>query len=211
MVFVPDHRYYYTAEELERLFRTIREGGNFQHYLLFKTLFLTGRRVSEIVGYPRRGILGLRAQDIDFNAGMITFTLEKRGKWDKTGGKKRLIERDRDKFRVPEKVLGLLKIYIEKRELGPGDRIFPASIQYFHKTLKRYLDRAGIQGKKRIIHGLRHSLAIVSLEAIKTAEDLRKLQRALGHKNLTTTEEYLKYKDVNEGELLNQIERMVNT
>ena len=54
--------YYYTKEELERLLRVVKKSSEW-YYILFKLIYLTGRRVSEIVGDPKRGIIGLRPCD----------------------------------------------------------------------------------------------------------------------------------------------------
>jgi integrase len=210
MVFLPDKRYYYTKDELQRLFRVIRKG-NPREYVLFKTLALTGRRVSEVVGFPKRGIIGLRPVDIDWNARLVTWTLEKRGKWEKsvdpTTGKNRrkLIERDIEKLQVSEEILNQLREYIEAKKIGEYDRVFPISIQYVNQILRKYIKEAEIAEKKHIVHALRHTFALQSLPHMKTSEDLRKLQKELGHTSMTTTEQYFKYKEINERELLEKV------
>jgi site-specific recombinase XerD len=209
MAFVPDKRFYYTRDEMIRLFRAVKEGGNLRDYVLFKLLFLTGRRISELIGNPKRGILGLTPNDIDWNSGLITWTIEKRGKWEiyQENGKKRrkLIERDRVSLKASQYVMALLREYLSQANKGEHDRIFPISEQYVHRILKNYLDMAGIRNKKHIIHGLRHSFAILFLKHAKTAEDIRKLQKTLAHLHFTTTEGYLKFKELDEGRLLDMV------
>ena len=215
MTFIPDKRYYYTEEELVKIFSYIKKRGKLQHYALYKTVFLMGRRISEVVGYPKRGIIGLLVRDIDFTSGMITFTLEKRGKWEFTdlpdGRKtKKLIKRDRGQFKAPVEVLDILGKLIQEQKLNENDRVFPSSIRNYHKIFHRYLIKLGILDKLRILHGLRHSFGFMGLKLSKSGSDIRQIQKALGHTRLSTTEEYFKFMEVNEEEMMDKIRKRIN-
>jgi len=162
------------------------------HYCLFKLIYLTGRRVSEIVGDIKRGLHGLRVLDVDFENGVVTFLIAKR--------------RIYIKLKATREILDLLETAINIRKpTNPYSRIFPYNKRYVNNLLHFYIREVGIEDKVRVVHALRHSFAIHAVKHVKTVEQLRVLQKILAHARLTTTEEYFKYKDVDELKLLSKV------
>ncbi len=63
------------------------------------------------------------------------------------------------------------------------------STAYYRKRLRQLANQAGVQGRVHP-HGLRHCFAH---EFHRQARDVRLLQKALGHSNLGTTENYIQH------------------
>lgn len=64
----------------------------------------------------------------------------------------------------------------------------PLTIEGLHEVLKRLARKAGVKGKGP--HSLRHLFAILSLE---NGNDLHNVSSDLGHRDITTTQRYLRY------------------
>lgn len=90
---------------------------------------------------------------------------------------------------VPPDVAGLLLRYIKEKfnalELGNKDRLFGIGAHYWWEVLTDMSFR--VLGKRYKPHELRHTRATIWL---KDGVDLIKIQKRLGHANLSTTERY---------------------
>jgi len=139
--------------------------------LIIETLWKTGLRVGELIN--------LTPADIDFDEGIISVV-----------GKGYMRKRHRSRIvPVPKDLLMKLKRYIEEREIGESERIFPFTRQRIYQIVKRAGKLAGFPWIHP--HTLRHSYAIHS---IKRGMDLRVLQMILGHTSLSITAIYLQFR-----------------
>ncbi len=107
------------------------------------------------------------------------------------GSKERLVP-------VPLDFENDIKKYVETNHLIGGVKLFDISPKGLYAMVKRYGKRAGID-KNVHPHVLRHSFAV---HGLKAGWNLRTLQKALGHKSLTTTQIYL---DVNGADVMDDI------
>lgn len=71
-----------------------------------------------------------------------------------------------------------------KSSTGKGDKI---DARGFRITFKRYVERAGLDSEVVTPHVLRHTCAT---EMMRRGTNLRVIQEALGHKNVSTTQIY---------------------
>ena len=143
---------------------------------MLQLLYATGIRVSELVH--------LKMGDVNLEMGYISCA-------------------ENDKVRVIPLDQGtriILDEYIQSsrsRMLKEGDHGYlfvncsggPMSRQGFWKVLKYYVTEAGIE-KDITPHTLRHSFAAHQL---RKGTDIRRLQRMLGHADLSTTQLYSRY------------------
>ena len=141
---------------------------NKKYLAIFSTIYSAGLRISEVIN--------LKIQDIDSERMLIYI---RGGK----GMKDRLTILSKD-------LLDLLREYYKKYQ--PKTWLFEIenNRQYNTRTIQKIFHQAfrqtGIK-KKATVHTLRHSFATHLLE---NGEDIRYIQKLLGHKNLKTTEIY---------------------
>jgi site-specific recombinase XerD len=143
---------------------------NLKHRVILTVCYATGLRISEAVR--------LKPDAIDSRRMVIRV---EQGK----GRKDRYVM-------LPPRLLELLRDYWRRTRPGawlfPGDRpdrpICPLTINH---TCREVRLRCGI-GKPVAPHALRHAFAVHLLEA---GTDLRTIQLLLGHRNLSTTAQYL--------------------
>jgi integrase/recombinase XerD len=170
---IPD---YLTMEEIEDLFKVIREDVTFElrDKCIFELLYSSGLRISEACN--------LKMSDIDLEN--MTLTIE--GK----GGRQRLVP-------FGEKSLEIMKKYLEHSrpdilKKRTCDYIFVSKKgSYINRKsvwrlLNHYIERTGIN-KKVTPHTLRHSFATHLLE---NHADLKSVQELLGHIDISTTQIY---------------------
>lgn len=138
---------------------------NQHHIIMMKFAYKVGLRNSEICYLRKRHIL--------FEESKVKV---EEGK----GAKDRIVP-------IPFDFLMEIKEYIEKHELKHDDRLFDIKERGLRAMMKRYGERAGIEQNIHP-HLLRHTFAVHSLKA---GANLRSVQKALGHKHLSTTEIYL--------------------
>jgi site-specific recombinase XerD len=175
----------FTEDEMRRLFAQPdrRTFLGLRDYLFMLVLLDTGIRLSEA--------LGLKAQDIDFDAG----TLKVMGK----GSKERMVGFSSDVGRQ-------LRLYVGKREAvlhraGRADCpfVFPnqdggrAAAQGFQKALRRYGQRAGITRVRVSPHTFRHTFAVWF---VREGGSPFHLQKILGHTTLDMSRRYCELADV---------------
>ncbi|MFC2000191.1 tyrosine-type recombinase/integrase [Chloroflexota bacterium] len=138
---------------------------NFRDYLLIRTLWKTGCRVSEVLSLTNDGI--------DLKRGTITVPALK------------LKRKGRMKFPVVDaETLSMLANYAKRKSA----RIFPITRVRAFQIVQDAGKRVGLNVSP---HMLRHSFAV---KWAKEGGDLVKLQRQLGHSRLaTTTDMYLHF------------------
>ena len=136
-------------------------------YLILKTLWRTGMRVSEL--------LHVRLQDIEAHNNAINILKAK-------GDKTRRVYLDSGTLR------GLVK-YVYEHNRGEDEPVFALTRQQVYNIVHRY---GRTIGKEIHPHTLRHSFAI---NWVRQNQDLRRLQILLGHSSLAVTQEYLQFRD----------------
>lgn len=140
---------------------------NQKHKLIIQLIYSAGLRVSELIN--------LKPKDIDTERKIIYI---RQGK----GAKDRI-------SLFPNSIkYDLLKYLLQ---FNPQNYLFESNRnkKYSTKTIEKILEKASIKALKRKVrpHILRHSFATHLLEQ---GIDLRKIQKLLGHKNLSTTQIY---------------------
>lgn len=146
------------------------------------TIFLNcGLRESELCG--------LDAQDLDLDNNMLEVT----GK----GDKQRNIYFSDAVKKVIEEYLNMRKQYNfskikDKNALFISNKNNRISTDAVYYTVRKYLNKADIDTRIYHTHSLRHSFATNSLRA---GNNIRFIQKALGHKSLETVQVYLDIAD----------------
>jgi len=167
----------------EHITRLIKAATNPRDAFLFFVLARTGRRISEV--------LPLRKRDIDFENGIVTFTILKK----------------RNKYQKLKPVDDELLSELRKWTSGLADDMFlfpsphkpgrPITRRWADRAIKQAGKNAGILfvGKKPIhLHILRHSYAIHFLRRSRNVSlSLKLLQMQLEHSTLDMTSAYLQF------------------
>jgi integrase/recombinase XerD len=156
-----------SRDEVARFLGTV---ANLKHRVILTVCYATGLRISEAVR--------LRPTAIDSKRMVIRV---EQGK----GRKDRYVM-------LPPKLLDILRDYWQRTHPGqwlfpgrlPGQPVCPLTI---NRTCREVAQRCGID-KPVAPHSLRHAFAVHLLEA---GTDLRTIQLLLGHRNLSTTAQYL--------------------
>lgn len=133
-----------------------------QDYLMLKTLWKTGMRVSEL--------LHIRLQDIETHNQAINIL---KGKGDKTR-----------RVYVDSGTLQGLVEYAHEHNRAEDEPVFTLTRQQVYNIVRRYGQTIG---KEVHPHTLRHSFAI---NWVRQNQNLRRLQLLLGHSSLAVTQEY---------------------
>jgi len=156
---------YLQETEVKQILERAEQSKKRDHLILL-TLFRTGLRVSELVNLEKR--------DIRQQEGEI---IVRQGK----GNKDRIVPL--------EKELGhLLGYYMD--DLTMQDRVFNLSKRTIRNIVKKHIEGLDLSLPTADIspHTFRHSYAV---KVLKDGVNLRSLQKALGHSDLSTTERYL--------------------
>jgi site-specific recombinase XerD len=143
---------------------------NLKHRVVLTLCYATGLRISEAVRLTPSAIDSKR---------MVIRVEQGKGRKDRY-------------VMLPPKLLDMLRDYWQRTHPGdwlfpgrwPGQPISPLSID---RTCREVRQQCGI-GKPVSPHSLRHAFAVHLLEA---GTDLRTIQLLLGHRNLSTTAQYL--------------------
>lgn len=158
-----------TGEEVERLFREIR---SLKHRAILMTAYGGGLRISEACS--------LAISDLDSKRMLIHV---REGK----GSKDRYVM-------LGQRLLDVLRVYFRSAR-PPGPYLFPGAIpgrpittSAVERVLKKAVVACGFT-KRVTPHSLRHGFATHLLE---TGEDIRTIQRLLGHASIQTTARYTK-------------------
>ena len=225
-------KYAFTPEEIKKILEVAKQH-SFRDYCLLLTLALTGRRVGEIVGssswevtyvnpkYRKQPIEGLTVGDIDFENGIINWTIEKKFKYvkkkDENGNEVLVKERVKVPLKAPKILLDTLKEYVNERSKIPEGmyknkekiinciKLFPMSRFNVHRIVKKYVKLAGITNRRRLVHAFRHGFAIAYLKKSSKPEDLLALKDQLQHSSVMITEGYLKFLDTQESKVLDEV------
>jgi len=183
-----DLRGYLTEAEVKKLYDAAE---SLRDKLLVRLFFVTGARVSEVVGdvswkNKRKVFHGLRVKDVDWKNGVLYLDTLKRKHYPPP---KRIVP-------IDSITLGLLRQFCELNVLENEDKVFNLTRQRATQIIKELGAKAGIEkvGQKKLhVHHLRHSHCIAYVKRNNSLEGLRKLQRKLGHANIETTAHYLQY------------------
>ncbi|MFC1475857.1 tyrosine-type recombinase/integrase [Candidatus Zixiibacteriota bacterium] len=167
--------------EIRRLRRVLAEGGGLlaeRDRLIFELLIGTGIRLGSLVG--------LNVGDVDLRTGTLSIQL-------KGGTEGRVflnpdLRRHLRRFLKENATRGGCGPYTPLFQAQSGKRLGRRQIQL---RFARWFDEAGI-GRPVSLHSLRHTFATQLYE--KTG-DLHLVQRALGHRQITTTEVYARVGD----------------
>jgi site-specific recombinase XerD len=156
-----------SQDEVARFLAAI---GNLKHRVILTVCYATGLRISEAVRLTPGAIDSKR---------MVIRVEQGKGRKDRY-------------VMLPPRLLDVLRDYWQRTHPGawlfPGDRpdrpVCPLTI---NRTCRKVRSLCGI-GKPIGPHSLRHAFAVHLLEA---GTDLRTIQLLLGHRNLSTTAQYL--------------------
>jgi len=182
-----DLRGYLYPKEVEKI---ISSAKNPRDKLLLRLLWVTGCRISELVGEIVKGRVvarGLHVSSIDFRDGVVIMETLKR--------KKPVLRR----VTIDAETMRMIESYISDR--GIKGKLFDITRQRAFQILRETGKKAGIVtvgGRKLHPHHLRHSHCVAWVRADPTMEGLRKLQRRVGHASITTTAHYLQFAESGE-------------
>ncbi len=179
---------YFTVEQIERILKATKNTPKSRrNYILLLTLYLSARRVSEVVGNVRRDpwIPGLRVMDIDWENQQITWSILKRRK------------SVRKTITMPEELFEPLREYTKEMDIEVNEKVFKISRQRVHQVVRNVCEEAGIErvgDQKPHAHMFRHSFAVHFVKAGNDSiQDLRWLKEYLGHANINNTMTYLQF------------------
>lgn len=187
-----DLRGYMTEEEVRKL---IDGALRFRDKVLFRFLWVTGARISEVVGdkswyktekVPRRVFEGFKVKDIVWSESVVLLDTLKRKKYPP----------DKRRVQIDSITLQMLKNYIMQEGLKPEGRVFRISRERVFQIIREIGESVNIKkvGNKQLHnHHLRHSHCVAYVRKNNTLEALRKLQKRLGHANINTTAHYLQF------------------
>lgn len=159
---------YLELSEVHALMSAAEAAGNTRDYLIIRVLWHTGARIGEL--------LHIRPCDLEPHNDMIRIMKAK-------GGKQRRVL-------IDSETLSMLAAYIEDNNIANDSPIFPLTRQWVNKILNRYAKAVDISPIHP--HTFRHSFAI---QSVRNGVDVRRLQQALGHSNISTTAVYLRFND----------------
>lgn len=167
---------YFNVEECNVLINSIVSRNQVRDECIIKLFLNTGLRLSELVS-------------LNINC-VGKETVKVIGK----GNKERLIA-------ISNKAMILIQEYLLERRISDSEALFVSERggridkQTVQRIVKRAIERGNLNpdGKgDMLVHILRHSFATASYQA---GTDIRNLQVALGHKNLSTTQIYTQVSD----------------
>lgn len=160
--------FYLEKGEIKEVIQVLMENGKIRDSLIFETLFKTGMRASELISVQKRDI-----------------TLGEKSKITVKKSKTPSGERD---VLIPRDLAGRLMSYCNNRGKREYDKVFGLT----RRGLYYIVHQAGQRIIEKNIHPhtLRHSFAV---HFLNETNNLIKLQRLLGHKDIDATEKYLRY------------------
>ena len=168
---------YLELEQVETMLAAAK-ACSYRDYLILKTLWRTGMRVSEL--------LHIRLQDIEPYNNAINILKAK-------GDKTRRVYLDSG-------TLEGLVAYAHVHNRKADEPLFALTRQQVYNIVHRY---GQIIGKEIHPHTLRHSFAI---NWVRQNQDLRRLQLLLGHSSLAVTQEYLQFRDADIMDAYNRVD-----
>lgn len=189
-----DLRGYMKPSEIEKLIAAARSE---RDRLLLEILWVTGARISEVVGDKgyatdkgeREAAHGLRSTDLIREEKIVILqTLKRRVKSVQKAPERRVV--------IPQRIMDRLIRFIKKGRIAPDARVFPITRQRAFQIIRNLGKRAGVKnvGKKQIHpHHFRHSHCVAYIKKNNTMEGLRELQDRLDHVHFSTTAHYLQF------------------
>jgi len=215
-----DKTAYLSKDEIQRMLQHCLDNDNMRDYILIRTLYHTGRRITEIVGekpYTRK--VGLRPCDIH-DEELIEFDILKKHHVKRknliTG--KKLSDEKLNELRIkkmPKRSLkaiddfymGLLLAYIEDEGIKYDKRVFPITARRAREIIKRIAIKCNITRSKGFIHphNFRHSFAIHLLKDNPNDTGiLRQVQELLDHQDINMTMTYAQFTQEDKKDTLNK-------
>lgn len=163
--------HYLTNEELLKLLKTAREHSE-RHWLMLLVSLNHGMRVSEAIA--------LRKADV--RDGFVTINRLKGS-----------LKTTQELVEHPDPLLNE-KAALEAlaADLKPKERLFPITRHGVTYLMRRYCEEAGIPRHKASPHKLKHSCAMLMVNAGVGVESVR---QRLGHRSLSSTGSYLRISD----------------
>jgi integrase/recombinase XerD len=166
-----------SEDQLQRFFAAIRKSGNAEHELLFRMMYVTGARVSEVAK--------LKFADIDLALATVRIELGK-------GAKSRIVM-------IPASLLLTLRVHIQSRPAGiylfETRRRGKFSCRWIQELARRYGNLAGISNMHP--HRLRHSILTKLAAGVELTDGTRirgmsdaQLQVISGHSQRRSLEVY---------------------
>ena len=189
--------YIFSKEEIQQLMNSVDQVNSVRnsqsplkhlvHPVLFRTLYGCGLRINEA--------LKLKTEDVNLDTGAVTIRMAK-------GGKDRMVV-------MSDSLLEKSRIYRSNPEVMSfgSDYFFPAKDRGYYDSstiyadYRKYLKLSGISHRGRgngpRLHDLRHTFAVHVLNSwSEQGKDLYVclpiLQHYMGHKNISSTEQYLR-------------------
>lgn len=164
---------------LNQIENIIKNAKNQEKKLFIKTLFWSGRRISEVLGK-----WGIRPMDILEQSNIIKFIILKKKEEKRNENRRRIF--------VEASVIKNLLRYVKINHIDNKQKIFPKSRQWGWKAIKDAAKDAGI--KQRVWpHLLRHSYGALLARQSDTPNDLLDIQHQLQHKSSEMTNYYIRH------------------
>lgn len=185
-----DDRDYVTEEDATKMFKAASDD---KERLLLKTLWYSGRRISEVVGER-----GITLADITEEPGLIRFTILK---------KREQVTKLKP---MDESLIKELVQFCTEQNKGKGDKVFPENRFWAFRVFRKVAQKAGIKeagGRIPHPHSFRHSFAIRAVKVSNTPTELRALQDILEHKDFKTTEAYLQHNPIDAKNLMDKMNK----
>jgi len=182
---------------------------NLRDKVLIRLLWVTGRRLSEI--------LHIKINEINAKEKSVVIHVEKKTKKIKEGNIEKRVRLDYVALSyLDDFTIKLIIYFVNINKLQANDYLFksdfkdnqPISRQRAFQVVRNACSKVGIErvGKdKPHPHHFRHSYAIDQAKSMKHPADVRKLQMALNHSSLAVTEQYLKFSDKEIKSLVNNV------
>ena len=176
---------YLDLDESMKLLHIVEGPNQFRDYAIL-TLFLNcGMRLSELVG--------INLSDIKKDTLVVTGKRNKERVIYLNDACIHAIQNYISRERPTDGVIDKNALFLSSRK----KRIYPKTVQW---TVKKYLEKAGLDTTKYSTHKLRHTAATLMYKYGKT--DLRTIQEILGHEQLSTTQIYTHVDDEQRREAL---------
>jgi integrase len=202
---------YFTEEEIKKLFDAMP---NERDRLLFLTMLLTGRRIGEVVGNPKRDTAdfktGLFASDINVQDNLISFCILKKRRKTKDGVLEPYnIKKSKE---APSFLIARLNAWA-----ADHPKLFDLSRQHAGYLLKMAAKRAGVTRPNRFkrstnggIHCqmFRHTFSIRWLRNDASGASLTRLYRHLEHSSINQTMSYLRFAETENKEVMSKMAEM---
>ena len=195
-----DLRGYMTEDEVKKL---IDSAIRFRDKVLFRLLWVTGARISEVVGdkswyktdkVQQRIFEGLKVKDVLWQERVIILDTLKR----------KVYPPPKRRVQIDFTTTKMLGEYVIQENLKLEDKVFKITRVRAFQIIRETGEHAGIQkvGNKKIHgHHLRHSHCVAYVKKNNTMEGLRKLQNRLGHSSISTTAHYLQFAPIEQKEI----------